>query len=94
MFIKIDNLPEKVKEVRDGIVAHGEVTGHAHRLETGEGVALLEEQDGDGTTKFITADKDWKITHDEHGAIEFAPGIWEARRQREYSPEEIKIVAD
>lgn len=94
LFIKVAELPEKVKEVKDGIVAHGEVTGHAHRLEVGGGVALLEEEGGDGTTKFVTADKEWKVKHDEHGAIDFAPGIWEARRQREYSPEEIKIVAD
>ena len=90
LFIKTDALPE-AKEAKDRIVAHGEVTGHAHRVVEAEGVCLLETAEGD---KFVTADKVWTITHDEHGPIEFEAGEWEARRQREYTPEAIRRVID
>lgn len=91
LFVKIDKLPKGLKKTMDGIVAHGEVTGHAHRVAENENVALLETEQGD---KFVQADADWQIVHDEHGPITLEKGVWEARRQREYSPEAIRRVAD
>ena len=91
LFVKIDKLPKGLKKSMDRIVAHGEVTGHAHRVAESEGVALLENEQGD---KFVQADGDWQIVHDEHGPITLEKGVWEARRQREYSPEAIRRVAD
>jgi hypothetical protein len=91
LFIKIEALPENLKKVQDRIVAHGEITGHAHRVPDMDGVAVLENEQGD---KFINATTDWTITHDEHGPILLEEGIWEARRQREYTPQEIVKVAD
>lgn len=91
LFVRVDKLPEGLTKSKDGIVAHGEVTGHAHRVLESEGVALL---DATEDSKYVTAESEWQIVHDEHGPINFEAGNWEARRQREYSPEAIRRVAD
>ena len=72
------------------ILAHGEVTGHAHALEP-DGVALLESPEG---RRFLKVDKEAAVTHEEHATVTIPEGIWEVRRQREYSPQEIRVVAD
>jgi len=91
LFVRVDSLPEDLKKSKDLIVAHGEVTGHAHRVTKEAGVKLLETLGG---SKFVEAEAGWEVTHDEHGPIEFEAGNWEARRQREYSPEAIRKVID
>lgn len=91
LFIRIDELPSAVKKAPDMIVAHGEVTGHAHRVAMDSGATLLEAIGGD---KFVEAEAEWTVTHDEHGPIKFEAGRWEARRQREYTPEAIRRVLD
>lgn len=35
-----------------------------------------------------------QVTHEEHGAIVLPPGDYVVRRQREYAPEAIRLVAD
>ena len=91
LFIRVNKLPKGLKKATDNIVAHGEVTGHAHRVREDAGVALLEDEQG---SKFVQAEESWKIIHDEHGPISLDAGKWEARRQRECSPEAIRKVAD
>lgn len=74
------------------ILAEGEATGHHH--------AVLE-RDAELLTTAAAADL-WlrvgsggaTVTHEEHGAIEVPEGIYRIRRQREYSPEAIRRVAD
>lgn len=75
------------------ILAHGEATGHAHTIadkhcdlfssDTEAGVTFLDVQEA------VAA-----LTHDEHSTIELPPGKYRVRRQREYSPEEIRNVQD
>lgn len=91
LFIRVDALPADLQKSKDLIVAHGEVTGHAHRVKMAAGVSLLEDAAG---SKFVEAETGWEITHDEHGPIQFEAGKWETRRQREYSPEAIRKVID
>ncbi len=91
LFVRVDSKPAGLNKASDNIIAHGEVTGHAHRVVEAEGVAVLETEDGD---KFVEAINDWTISHDEHGSITLEKGIWEARRQREYTPEAIVRVVD
>lgn len=80
------------------VLAHGEVTGHAHAI--GSPRAALFRDDGsnggsNGRTllQVIGADA-VQLSHEEHGTIALDPGLYEVRRQREYSPEEIRNVAD
>ena len=72
------------------ILAHGEVTGHAHAL-TESGVTLR--RDSDVTALEIT-EALAMLTHDEHATIELPRGVYRVVRQREYSPESIRSVQD
>lgn len=80
------------------ILAYGEVTGHAHEVieETVTeselpAMQLFEEPDG---TRMLLVDRPCVLRHEEHGPIDLAPGAYRVIRQREYSPEEIRNVAD
>jgi hypothetical protein len=85
------------------ILAYGEVTGHAHEIiaadtaiDLGVDVAvppaqLFEEPDG---TRYLFVERACTLVHQEHGAIALAPGCYKVVRQREYTPEEIRTVAD
>lgn len=70
------------------IVAEGEATGHHHKL-TGDAVLYQEEMQ-----MFAQVGVDVVLTHQEHGAIPIAPGVYEIRRQREYTPKAIRSVVD
>ncbi len=88
-----DPIPAGATEVKredgDVILAHGEITGHAHRV-SGSAATLLEVDD----RKYLRVDTDVKVTHEEHGTIQLPTGVYEIRRQQEYTPDEIRPVAD
>jgi hypothetical protein len=71
------------------VLAHGEVTGHSHRvadpatLFAGEGCFYLE----------VRADAA-RVVHDEHGTITLDRGLYRVWRQREYTPARIVTVQD
>ncbi len=71
------------------ILAEGEATGHHHSVDckTAGLFDLL------GKTVLVV-DTPTRIEHQEHGAIEIAPGQYWVVRQREYSPQEIRRVMD
>ena len=91
---------EQARPVTDNgrvILAYGEVTGHAHQVVGVDDadpvpvMELFEEPDG---TRLLVVKRDALLTHEEHGQIALAPGGYEVIRQREYSPEAIRNVAD
>jgi hypothetical protein len=65
------------------VLAHGEVTGHAHAIEA-DHAELYEASDG--TRWLEVSGEPATLTHEEHGAVTLDPGIYEVRRQREYVP--------
>lgn len=82
------------------ILAYGEVTGHAHAvveddrrspMEELPAAQLFEEPDG---ARYLFVDRPCALVHEEHGRIALAPGCYRVVRQREYSPEAIRNVAD
>lgn len=83
------------------ILAYGEVTGHAHQVhdvstaivdrDDVPAQQLFEEPDG---TRLLVVRRDAELRHEEHGTIALARGTYEVIRQREYSPEAIRNVAD
>ena len=100
MFIPVSSLPDGPRSKRENAtVAYGEVTGHSHALaeedrecaevlEIGEGLYVHVSEAGlriEGGATFV---------HEEHGPVTLAPGDYEVRIQREYSPEEIRNVVD
>lgn len=91
MIEKVNRLPEEKRKTNHTILAHGEVTGHSHRIAEKENVTLFEAPDAlylEVTGEVAT------LVHEEHGPIELGRGIYRVWRQREYSPEEIRIIRD
>jgi hypothetical protein len=81
------------------ILAYGEVTGHAHQVIADvpvHGGALPYALFTDPATgqRHLHVEAPCSLAHEEHGPIALAPGWYEVIRQREYSPEAIRNVAD
>lgn len=91
---RVDSIPENAKPVaRDRgrvVLAYGEVTGHAHAIAEAE-VTMLEV---DESIRYLDVQMEAFLRHEEHATVTLAPGKYIVRRQREYSPEEIRNVAD
>lgn len=75
------------------VLAHGEVTGHAHVIDSENALFLTVDLD-EMTDRFLRVEQEVQVFHDEHGTITLPPGEYVVRRQREYSPEEIRRVTD
>jgi hypothetical protein len=71
------------------ILAYGESTGHHHSVST-ETCGLF---DLAGKTVLVVAEPT-PLMHQEHGAIEIAPGQYWVVIQREYTPQAIRRVTD
>ena len=86
------------------VLAHGEVTGHAHELEDVKGADIVSPSarvsvpgDGDNakmTQLIMSVGVKTSVKHQEHAPISVKRGIYRVTRQREYSPEAIRNVAD
>lgn len=72
------------------VLAHGEVTGHAHAIKERDAVLF---DNGKGI-RILAVESEAHLVHEEHGTIDLAPGTYRVVRQREYSPEAIRNVAD
>ncbi|WOO39358.1 hypothetical protein [Rubellicoccus peritrichatus] len=91
MVEKVKALPSKCKKLQHRILAHGEITGHSHRIKENEGVTLYE------TPKelFLEVKADVAtLSHEEHHTIQIPRGYYRVWRQREYSPNEIRVIRD
>lgn len=75
------------------ILAHGEATGHKHAIKIKNGNALLLKAANDNRF-FLIITKDSELTHEEHSKISLPVGNYEVIRQREYTPEAVRWVAD
>jgi hypothetical protein len=92
-----DRIPQDAKpeqpESGRMILMHGEATGHAHAVL--ERDATIRSR-GTGMTmeRWLDVHKATSVVHEEHAAIPLQPGVYRILRQREYSPEAIRNVAD
>lgn len=95
---RVDNIPANLtRQKGPPILAHGEVTGHAHAIEDKEVKVWVPEGTGenvDASLKFAEITKPTRVLHQEHAPIELEPGTYKIVRQREYSPAEIRRVQD
>ena len=64
------------------ILAHGEVTGHAHAVVVGP-EAPLPALKWFGQSRFLIADTPFDVVHEEHDAHHFEAGVYEVIRQFE-----------
>jgi hypothetical protein len=89
---RIESLPkQKAKQRPSGHILEGEATNHIHRLEE---VTKAEVLEIGGGLYLRVGSEGVRIIHEEHDAITLPPGNFEIVRQREYSPEAIRNVAD
>ena len=96
LLVKVDELPTGVEPIaREGgkiVLAHGEATGHAHAIVNR--MAKFFQQPTTGRRFLRVSKRQTVLVHQEHEAIPLEPGVYEVKRQREYSPEVIRNVAD
>jgi hypothetical protein len=87
----IAQLPAQAQPRSGSTLAHGEVTGHSHRMQQPEAIQLWAE----GRELFLevkTASA--TLIHEEHRAIELPQGFYRVWKQREYRPDADIEVAD
>jgi hypothetical protein len=84
-------IPSEATRLPHLILAKGELTGHAHRIEESDAAQLF--RHGEKLFLRVTGDRA-TVTHQEHAAITLKPGVYRVWIQREYSPERIRKVVD
>ena len=88
---RVESLPKGCMKRPGLILAHGEATGHSHRIkERGAGCLY---GGHDGIYLDVTAEKA-TLVHQEHKPIELPKGVYRVWRQREYFPGFIRYVGD
>lgn len=98
---RIDSLPENAKvicpENGEYILAHSE-TGHNHAVKAQGGITFYA-NDNDPFIAYLVVDNttayvEHQRKFDTHEKIKIDGGIYEIRRQREYTPEGFRRAAD
>lgn len=92
LLIKINSLPPEALEVEaeDRIVlAYGEVTGHAHAVDSNYATMYAWNDD-----RLLAVRPGARLVHEEHAAIVLEPGLYKVVRQREFLPEGPRVVRD
>lgn len=108
MFRQGDVLIERIAKIPESVrkqskqkrgqritVALGEATGHHHSLDIRDADWWKTADETDiQRTQYLNVKKAANLTHQEHAPIPLAPGKYKVTIQREYSPAEIRRVAD
>ena len=91
MIERITSLPSGAEKRLGATLAHGEVTGHSHRLKQAHAVQLWVQ----GSDLFLEVkEPSATLVHEEHRAIELPSGLYRVWRQREYRPDAYVEVMD
>lgn len=77
----VSDIPAQAEKRVDGILAEGEITGHAHRIADFRRAELYEH---DGQLYLRVVGDQAAITHDEHHEIVLPRGSYRVWRQREF----------
>lgn len=72
------------------VLAHGELTGHAHAI-ADPGARLLQHNSGE---RLLELARSASLHHEEHGDIKLPKGLFRVVRQREYERGSARLVAD
>ncbi len=100
MFRRIEALPADARPEKSAggafVVAHSE-TGHNHIVMERPTVKMFSGMD-EFQSYLVVEEKPAEVEHqrsfDTHQSFALSPGIWEVRRQREYTPEGFRRAAD
>lgn len=82
--------PEIIEQPSRVVLAHGEVTGHAHAVYD---VGRVNHFQTSGMT-FLEVLEEVGLKHEEHSEIMLPKGVYQVLIQTEYTPEELRQVAD
>ena len=88
---RVKSLPKGLNKRSGLVLAHGEATGHSHRIKERSAGYLA--SGPSGLFLVVTAAKATLI-HQEHKPIELPKGVYRVWRQREYFPGFIRYVGD
>ena len=95
LLVRVDDDPEHFRERRRHslhpiprergrlVLAHGEVTGHAHVVESEE-ASLVSEEQAQELFLLVHGTESVALVHEEHEALDIPPGAYRVVRQREY----------
>jgi hypothetical protein len=93
VFVESRRIPKDAEPVQaDGelvILARGEATGHHHSVPEAHAAMLAR-----GAERFLRVRSGTELRHQEHAPIALPGGSYEVTIQREWTPEEIRSVAD
>ena len=79
-FVPSDDRRSTTEEEKAGVVQRGESTGHAHVIEDMAGIELFSVF----SQRFVTAGRDFTITHEEHKSLTIPAGYYRICIAREY----------
>jgi len=88
---EVSALPKGREKLQHTILAHGEMTGHCHRIRESQEADLYNSPSG---VYLHVRGAAVSVVHEEHAPIALPAGIYKVWRQREYSPKEIRVVRD
>ncbi len=91
IIIPVAELPANCKKQQHLTLAHGEVTGHTHRIAEVDSADLYAL--ADQFFLHVTAEQAL-VVHEEHRPIPLPQGHYMIRHQREYTPQRILRVVD
>lgn len=94
---EIGQLPKGASKVPNDVrivLAYGEVTGHAHAIACEEATELSWTDAAGAVRRLLSVASAAHLRHEEHATIRLPRGFYEIIQQREYTPKEIRNVAD
>ncbi len=97
MIRQVAELPKGSAAVKNEVrivLAHGEVTGHAHAVRVEDAVEFTHADAAGAVRRFLEVASTASVVHEEHATIPLTAGVYEIVQQREYHPEAIRNVAD
>ncbi len=97
LLFKVGGLPKGAKEVKvkgDVILAHGEVTGHAHRIKRDQTEKPSARIFDLGAERYLQIAERVALTHEEHSAVFLEAGVYRQAFQFEEKRAEIQRVVD
>lgn len=93
LLLQVSRLPNgaQVRQPQgDVILAYGEATGHAHRIKDLAAVRMWDA----GAERYLQVLATASLSHEEHATALLPPGIYRLPQQVEYTPQELRNVAD
>ena len=92
LIMPVKNIPNGLVQTKRVTLALGEVTGHHHSI--AEGAVGFADDETALADYFEVTDESASLTHQEHDTVTLPKGKYRKVIQVEYTPEEIRNVAD